>query len=118
MAEADRYVKLGPKEDVEKTRRALGADSKLADLNFEFIVFRERNDIPDTEAIFYYIRNAFAHGSFEIKETGGNSVFLLESRKANSVKAQMRLKEKTLRYYRELAAMSCSKNKSLKFGSK
>ena len=49
--------------------------------------------MSDAEVIYYYIRNAFAHGSFEVTS---DRVYKLESKKKESVKAQMMLKETTL----------------------
>lgn len=62
----------------------------------DYIVYTSRDDMPDTEALFYYIRNAFAHGSFEMIDGSGGRVFVLESAKKGKVKARMRLKESTL----------------------
>ena len=52
--------------------------------------------MPDTEAIYYYIRNAFAHGSFEFTDVGDRRILVLESSKDGKLKAQMRLRESTL----------------------
>ena len=59
----------------------------------ERIVFRDNSQMSDAEVIYYYIRNAFAHGSFEVTS---DRVYKLESKKKESVKAQMMLKETTL----------------------
>lgn len=65
----------------------------MKDENFDLIVFRERSDMSDPEAIYYYIRNAFAHSSFEVRSTQHGNVYLLESAKKRNVNARMRLNE-------------------------
>ncbi len=49
--------------------------------------------MSDPEAIYYYIRNAFAHGLFEVRSTQHGNVYLLESAKKRNVNARMRLNE-------------------------
>lgn len=51
--------------------------------------------MSDAEAVFYYIRNAFAHGSFEVV-SGSDPIYKLESKKNGVVKAQLLLKQTTL----------------------
>ncbi len=90
----------------ERTQQII-KNSPLSDSNFDLIVFNKRNDMPDTEAIFYYIRNAFAHGSFEvISIRGGSRIYFLESKKNETIKALMRLKESTLLHYVKLSELS------------
>ena len=48
--------------------------------------------MSDAEVVFYYIRNAFAHGDIEVIG-GGDRIYKLESKKKNDIKAQMILKE-------------------------
>lgn len=69
----------------------------------EKIVFRENNQMSDAEAVFYYIRNAFAHGSFEyIPE---KKMYKLESKKGDTVKARMIINESTLTRLSELSSL-------------
>ena len=56
------------------------------------IVIAERSDMSLTSSIFYYIRNAFAHGSFMVD----GDVYSFESSKDGTIKAAIRLREKTL----------------------
>lgn len=70
--------------------------SSLSDQHFEMIVMTERSDMNKTGAIFYYIRNAFAHGSFSVVKTEGKTTYYIESSKDDVVKAQIRLREETL----------------------
>lgn len=78
-----------------------------ADTSDEKIVFKENSQMSDAEAVYYYIRNAFAHGDIEVLP-GMERVYKLESKKKNDVKAQMVLKEGTLK---KLAMLS-SNNKT------
>ena len=97
------YASLAPDDDVEKAMSSIIQSSTNSDANFEVLVYKTRSDMPDSEAIFYYIRNAFAHGSFEYVPE--KQLYLLESKKKDEVKAQMRLKESTLLHYSQLARM-------------
>ena len=86
------YIKLNTNCDIAQAvyaTRMLGTK----DENFNLIVFRERSDMSDPEAIYYYIRNAFAHGLFEVRSTQHGNVYLLESAKKRNVNARMRLNE-------------------------
>ena len=49
-----------------------------------------------TSAIFYYIRNALAHGSFGTTLSSGKRTYYFESAKNDIVKARIRLREETL----------------------
>ena len=68
----------------------------LNDKEFELIVIAERSDMNLTSAIFYYIRNALAHGSFSVVRSEKNVTYYLESAKGDETKARMRLREQTL----------------------
>ena len=95
-------------EDVEKAVSSIIATVSLADPCYDLIVYQRRSDMSDVEAIFYYIRNAFAHGSFEVKAGNGKPYYLLQSDKNNKVKAQMRLKESTLMHLLEILKLNAS----------
>ncbi len=69
------YIKLESNKDIEEEFIKLKLDGKNKDDNFEFIIFKGHNNMSDTETIYYYIRNAFAHGSFEVKKMG-NHMFI------------------------------------------
>lgn len=76
--------------------RKIEKEVPLLDINFEMIVMTERSDMSKTSAIFYYIRNAFAHGSFSVIEEKGRKIYYLESAKGDLIKARIRLREDTL----------------------
>ena len=99
-------IKSSDAISVTETVESILENTKNGDDMFELMVYQERTDMPDTEAIYYYIRNSFAHGSFEVITQSGQVVYLLESSKEGKKKALMRLKEKTLIYYTQLEKMS------------
>lgn len=77
----------------------------FADEHYEMIVICERSDMNLTSAIFYYIRNALAHGSFSIIDT----TYYFESAKEGVVKARIRLREATLLEWIKLVSLSPQK---------
>lgn len=76
-----------------------------ADPSAEKIVFKENSQMSDAEVVFYYIRNAFAHCSFEVVDDG-EKYYKLVSSKKGVIKAQMILKESTLKKLADLSAYS------------
>ena len=110
------YSLLKNDDDVEKKVDQILDSSSLTDPNFELIVFKKCSTMSDTEALYYYIRNAFAHGSFEVKTLsgGGEKIYLLESKKDDVVKAQMRLKESTLTRYIALSQLDATQVRALR----
>ena len=81
------------------------------DNSSEKIVFCENTQMSDAEVVFYYIRNAFAHGDFEYLPSNG--MYKLESKKKDVVKAQMLLSETTLNRLSGLLRLDKSKIMSL-----
>lgn len=79
---------------IESDKIEIGAG--LSDVHFEMIVFAERSGMNKTSAIFYYIRNALAHGSFSVVADEKRKMYYLESSKNCTVKARIRLTEETL----------------------
>lgn len=73
----------------------------IKDKNCEILFMYERNDMSKTESFFYYIRNAFAHGSFSVK----NNTYYLENLKDGEVTARIRLREKTLLNWIDMVKM-------------
>lgn len=90
------YASVDSSESVEKRISDLVRSSGMADKHYNIIVIKHRHNMPDTEAVFYYIRNAFAHGAFEVMQSASEPIYYLESKKNKEVCAQIRLKEKTL----------------------
>ena len=78
---------------VYSCKREVNSDEiSSANKSEEFIFYIPHDRMSKTESIYYMIRNAFAHGSFNIK----NGVYYLVSKKKNKYKAIMKLKETTL----------------------
>lgn len=102
------YSVLKDDEDVATAVDRIIIASSLADPFFDIMVYKHHPKMSDAEAIYYYIRNAFAHGSFEVKCTKRGCYYLLQSDKDGKVKAQMRLRESTLNHLLELSKMSAS----------
>lgn len=108
------YEALENSKSVEQTVQSILSNKALKDPNFDIVVFHKRSDMPETEAFFYYIRNAFAHGSFQVKSSDLGNVYLLESKKNNKITAQMRIKEKTLKCYLQLLEKTPSQIKNIR----
>ena len=102
------YHVIGTDESVEDTITNIVDNTSLKDPYFDMIVMhrRDRNQMPETEAVFYYIRNSFAHGSFETRTVENNTYYYLESGQKGTVKARMRLRESTLMEYARLSRLS------------
>ena len=107
------YALIQSSESVETTVNSIMGTTSLSDPYYEIVVFQKRSDMSDPEAFYYYIRNAFAHGSFEVIPTNNVNVYLLESSKDGAVKAQMRLKETSLIEYIRLANLTATEIKAL-----
>lgn len=90
------YHHLKTDKDVDSEARRIENNSSLSDIHFEMIIMTERSDMNKTSAIFYYIRNALAHGSFSTIFDNGRTVYYFESKKVNTVRARIRLREETL----------------------
>lgn len=86
------YSHVPTQRDILFEIKSIERNSKLSDPNFEMIVITDRSDMSLTSSIFYYIRNAFAHGSFIVD----GDVYSFESSKDGTIKAAMRLRETTL----------------------
>lgn len=97
------YMLIDSSESVERAVDSIMCSVSLGDPYYEMIVFQKRPDMSNAEALYYYLRNAFAHGSFEVVSTNNGNVYLLESSKDSNVKARMRLKESSLLEYIRLA---------------
>ena len=82
------YYPISSNQSINTIEKNIG----LSDPNFEMIIMHTRNDMSKACAIFYYIRNGFAHGLFDVK----NNIYCFESSKNGVTKAKVRLKEETL----------------------
>ena len=113
---SETYVKLqnNSNNSVDSYRTSLLQSDKYKDPYFEFIIFKKRTDMSDTETIYYCIRNAFAHGSFTIIQNDSTKMYLMHCEKNKDTKADMRLKETTLLRLIELKNMNQSQIKKLR----
>lgn len=98
-------------ENIENEVKNIEKHTVLSDKQFEMIAIKKRNDMSVTGSIFYYIRNAFAHGSFSID----NGIYYFESSKNKEVSAQIRVREQTLLYWMDLFNSSAN---SIKLSNK
>jgi len=102
------YRPLDARASVEAETNNVEKSLSLSDEHFEMIVFCKRTDMNLTSSIFYYIRNAFAHGSFSVVA----GTYYFESQKNGKVKARIRLREKTLLEWMKCFKVSPAKLKS------
>lgn len=86
------YYHFPGNKDIVSEVNSIERNSTLSDPDFEMIVIVERSDMSLTSSILYYIRNALAHGSFRVN----GDVYSFESSKDGTMKAAIRLREKTL----------------------
>ena len=113
LAKSGRYALIKSEESVEDKVNQILSSVSFGDSNFELIVFQKRTNMTDTEAFYYYIRNAFAHGSFEVINTESGRFYKLESANDGCIKAQVRVKESSLLQYIEYSEMSSADVKAL-----
>lgn len=66
------------------------------DCSFEFAVHTVKSGLGKTEALFYFSRNAFAHGGFRIATYDRERYFVLENRQGDQLKGRAILRESTL----------------------
>ena len=107
IAKQGLFQVVKPDADVAATAGALLSNRSGNDRWPDLIVMHTRSDMPDSESIYYYIRNAFAHGSFEIiRDDRQNPIYRFECKKDGIIKAQIELKEKTLIRLKQLAELN------------
>ena len=84
---------------------------KQYDCSFEFAIHTVKNGLGKTEALFYFIRNALAHGGFRISTYNGDRYFVLENRQDERIKGRAIIKESTLLSWAKLIGDLRSKKK-------
>ena len=112
------YAALATSESIEKHVKQIQSNARMSDPQYDLIVYHIRTDMSEPESIYYYIRNAFAHGAFDVTDNNGLKVYHLEGKKDETIHAQMRLKEKTLEKYIKLAKMKPEDIKALRVSEK
>ena len=108
------YALLRKEESVEEKVNSIISNVHLGDPYYDLVVYQHKSEMTDLETFYYYIRNAFAHGAFEVINTKGGRVYKLESARNGNVKAWMRLKEKTLKKYIEFSLYEAINVESLR----
>ena len=83
-------------EDISAKTDTIEKESSLSDQHFEMVVMAERSDMNKTSSVFYYIRNALAHGSFCQVLSSRQKIYYFESTRKGKIYARIRLKETTL----------------------
>ena len=111
----ERYCVVDSKVSIDEKMNEVASRITLSDPNFEVIIMRKRNDMSDTESLYYYLRNSLAHGSFEYVPQDGrrDAYYLIECNYKDEIKAQMRLKEKTLLKLARLSNLSSKEIKDM-----
>lgn len=90
------YRHLESSASVEAVAEEIERTVPYKDQTFEIIVICKRNEMSEAESVYYGIRNAFAHGSFDVITVKGKNVYRFECKRDGKTKALMRLKESTL----------------------
>lgn len=96
MKKGTEYHCVESNQSVEKIFEYTKKNSCFSDNHCNIIVYIENKEIKKTKTIFYYIRNAFAHGDFSVKNVEGQNIYTFRSSKNGTVKGMFRLKESTL----------------------
>ncbi len=111
----ERYCVVDSKVFIDEKMNEVVSRETLSDPNFEVIIMRKRNDMSDTESLYYYLRNSLAHGSFEYVPQDGrrDAYYLIECNNKDVITAQMRLKEKTLLKLARLSNLSSKEIKDM-----
>ncbi len=107
------YALLQNDESVETKVHDIISTVSLGDPYYDLIVYQKKSEMTDLETLYYYIRNAFAHGAVEVINTKAGRVYKHESAKNGVVKAQMRLKENTLHEYINYSLLKASDVKAM-----
>ena len=66
------------------------------DCSFEFAIHTIKDGLNKTEGLFYFIRNAFAHGGFATSSFKGEKYYVLENRQGSKLKGRAVIREATL----------------------
>lgn len=88
-------------DEVEKTLEGLD-EYKALNPKDEFAVYCKSRKYGKTESLFYLVRCALAHGSFDIRTVKGTKYYILENRHDGVLRGRAVLKEKTLLKWIEL----------------
>ena len=91
------------------TMKAVDSDVFALDAEEYIVIKKNEENTSITEGYFYCIRNAFAHGDFEVE----NDVYVFRNRPDDTIKGLARLKEKTLLKWIDLVSMTSEELKKV-----
>lgn len=94
------WISVPTKEIVSELEKL--ARHKTYDCSFEFAVHTVKDGLNKTEGLFYFIRNAFAHGGFRTSEYDGETFYAFENRNGGCLKGRAVIKESTLLAWRKI----------------
>lgn len=80
---------------IEERLREINRLAKY-DCSFEFAIHAIKDGLNKTEGLFYFIRNAFAHGGFATSSFKGEKYYVLENRQGSKLKGRAVIRETTL----------------------
>lgn len=82
-------------KDIPKELQNLGRFDNF-DCSFEFAVHTVKSGLNQTEALFYFIRNSFAHGGYRKCKYENDIYYVFENRQGKRLKGRAVLAESTL----------------------
>lgn len=98
-----------PVKDVEHKLKELGRFDSY-DCSFEFAIHSVKEGLNKTEALFYLIRNGFAHGGFNKSKYKNEYFYAFENRQGSTLKGRAVLREATLLAWKEAVTSGYNKN--------
>ena len=90
----DRWISA-PAKKIEESLRSLNRWDSF-DGSFEFAVHAVKDGFNKTEALFYLIRNSFAHGGFRVSRYKGSVYYAFENRLGGQIKGRAVIRESSL----------------------
>ena len=90
----DKWISTSAKQMKDRLRELNRLDS--FDDSYEFAIHVVKEGLNKTEALFYFIRNSFAHGGFKTSKCKGSIYYVLENRLDGQLKGRAVIREKTL----------------------
>ena len=95
-----KWVGVPCKEIKGKLREFNRLDSY--DCSFEFAVHTIKDGFNKTEALFYFVRNSFAHGGFKTSKYRGTTYYVFENRQGDQLKGRAVICESSLLDWAEI----------------
>ncbi len=89
-----KWIDAPAKEIEERLKELERLDS--FNCSFEFAVHTVKGGLNKTEALFYLIRNSFAHGGFKTSKCKGITYYVFENRQGDQIKGRAVIRESSL----------------------